>query len=40
VTDEMLDTYLADIDQHKLIDVKIDVAAAYNAVNAYMGAKK
>jgi hypothetical protein len=38
VTDEMLDTYIADIDQHKLMDVKIDVAAAYNAVGKYMGA--
>jgi hypothetical protein len=35
VTDDMLDTYIADINQHRLMDVKIDVAAAYNAVNAW-----
>ena len=33
VTDEMVDTYMAEIDRHKLIDVKIDLAAAVNAYN-------
>ncbi len=39
VTDEMLDTYIADISQHKLMDVKIDVAAAFNAVIKHKAAR-